>query len=208
MLDPAAVTVPELLNTPAGSPGFPGDGGTAHSPYSTLPCPRLSAAVLVNVAPAPTYKLSFNGIEAVPLLTSEPLFTCSDLLVSVAPGATVTVAVPLYWPPPDSAAVTVTFPPPCRMPFSTSVGTDSAGTSDSTPSTSTVDGPLIDAPLLTSTSPLLPITSVADEGPVTCAPELSSALPPARFRVPEAMLIVPVSLVTMQEEFGYPIVAG
>src|SRR6266566_3678147 len=173
-----------------------------------LPCPSDSATVLVNVAPAPTYRLSFTGIDAVPLLTSDPLSTCSDLLVSVAPGATVTVAVPLYCPPPDSAAVTVTFPAPCTIPFTTSVGTDNAGTSDSTPSTSIVDGPLIDAPLLTSTSPLLPITSVADVGPVTCAPELSSALPPARSRVPEAMLIVPVSLVTIQDEFGYPIVAG
>jgi len=98
VLDPAAVTVPELLNTPAGSPGFPGDGGTAHPPYSALPCPKLSAAVLVNVAPAPTYRLSFTGIDAVPLFTSEPLFTCSDPLVSVAPEPTVTVPVPFRVP--------------------------------------------------------------------------------------------------------------
>ncbi len=142
------------------------------------------------------------------MLTSDPLFTCSDLLVSVAPGATVIVPVPLYWPPPDSAAVTETFPPPCTIPFSTSVGTDSAGTSDSTPSTSIVDGPLIDAPLFRSTSPPPPTTSVDEETPVICAPEFSATSLPPRFRVPEAMLIVPVSLVTMQEEFGYPIVAG
>ncbi len=133
------------------------------------------------------------------MLTSDPLFTCSDPLVRVAPEVTVTVPVPLYCPVPDSAAVTVTFPPPCTIPFSTRVGTDSAGTSDSTPSTSTVDGPLIDAPLFRSTSPP-PTFSVDEETPVMCAPGFSATLAPPRFRVPEAMLIVPVSLVTMQEE--------